>query len=66
MMVEIGFLCLEAYGAALWAADLSIDMRVNTGAKDYANNYLTFKGKAVSVDKDQYAPGATDATSGVS
>lgn len=48
-----------------FAADLSIDMQVNTVAKDYANNYLTFKGLVSSVEKDQFAPGA-DAVSGAS
>ena len=28
-------------------------MQVNTAAKDYANNFLTFQGKPVSVVKDQ-------------
>ncbi len=52
------FLTLSAIG--LWAADLSIDMQVNAAAKD-ANNYLTFKGKPVSIVKDQ-----VDATSSAS
>jgi hypothetical protein len=52
-------------GAAIFAADLTIDMQVNTVAKDYAGNFLTFKGGINSVDKDQFAPGA-DATSGAS
>jgi len=43
------------------AADLTIDMQVNTAAQDYANNYLTFQGKNNSVTKDQF-----DATSGAS
>jgi hypothetical protein len=47
------------------AADLTIDMRVNTAAKDYANNYLTFKGANNSVDKDQFVP-AADGTTGAS
>lgn len=51
--------------AGLWAADLSIDMQVNTAAKDYANNYLTFKGKPVSIVKDQL-DAKTDATSSAS
>jgi hypothetical protein len=50
---------------ALSAADLIIDMQVNTVTKDYLNNYLTFKGLINSVEKDQFAPGA-DATSGAS
>lgn len=49
----------------LWAADLSIDMQVNSTAKDYANNYLTFKGKPVSVVKDQF-DAKPDATSSAS
>jgi hypothetical protein len=49
----------------LSAADLTIDYQMNTVAQDYANNYLTFQGKAVSVAKDQFAPGA-DAVSGAS
>jgi hypothetical protein len=52
-------------GAAVFAADLTIDMQVNTVAKDYAGNFLSFKGGINSVDKDQFAPGA-DATSGAS
>jgi hypothetical protein len=47
-------LCLILGAAGLWAADLSIEMQVNTSAKDYANNFLTFKGKAVNVVKDQF------------
>jgi hypothetical protein len=50
---------------ALSAADLTIDMQVNTVAKDYTNNYLTFTGLVNSVEKDHFAPGA-DATSGAS
>jgi hypothetical protein len=46
---------------ALSAADLTIDMQVNTTAQDYANNYLTFTGALNSVQKDQ-----ADATSGAS
>jgi hypothetical protein len=58
--------CLFALVAvALSAADLTIDMQVNTAAKDYVGNYLTFKGAIASVEKDQFAPGA-DATSGAS
>jgi hypothetical protein len=45
------------------AADLTIDMQVNTAAKDYANNYLTFKGANNSVEKDQFV---ADGTSGAS
>jgi hypothetical protein len=51
-------------GSALWAADLTIALQLNTATKDYANNFLTFQGKAVSVVKDQYAE--VDATSGAS
>jgi hypothetical protein len=47
------------------AADLTIDMQVNTAAKDYANNYLTFKGANNSVDKDQFVL-AADGTTGAS
>jgi hypothetical protein len=52
-------------GAAVFAADLTIDMQVNTVAKDYAGNVLSFKGGINSVDKDQFAPVA-DATAGAS
>ena len=45
------------------AADLTIDMQVNVAAKDYANNYLTFKGANNSVEKDQFV---VDGTSGAS
>jgi hypothetical protein len=61
-------LCVALLGLAAvgsFAADLTIDMQVNTTAQDYANNYLTFSGKLNSVAKDQFAPG-TDATSGAS
>jgi hypothetical protein len=47
------------------AADLTIDMQVNIAAKDYANNYLTFKGANNSVDKDQFVL-AADGTTGAS
>jgi hypothetical protein len=50
---------------ALSAADLTIDMQVNTTAQDYANNYLTFTGAINSVAKDQFVAGA-DATTGAS
>ena len=50
---------------SLFAADLTIDMQVNTAAKDYAGNFLSFKGAIATVEKDQFAPGA-DATSGAS
>ncbi len=39
---------------ALSAADLTIAYQVNTTAQDYANNFLTFQGKAVSAVKDQF------------
>jgi hypothetical protein len=54
-------LAFSFLAAGLWAADLSISMQVNTAAKDYANNFLTFQGKPVSVVKDQ-----VDAVSGAS
>ncbi len=47
------------------AADLTIDFQVNVAAKDYANNYLTFKGANNSVAKDQFVP-AADGTTGAS
>ncbi|MCX7029255.1 MAG: hypothetical protein NTU62_03940 [Spirochaetes bacterium] len=47
------------------AADLTIDMQVNTAAKDSANNYLTFKGANNSVDKDHFVL-AADGTTGAS
>jgi hypothetical protein len=50
---------LSAFAAS--AADLTIDMQVNTAAKDYANNYLTFKGANNSVDKDQFVAAADGA-----
>jgi hypothetical protein len=63
VLTAVALVALAAVGA--WAADLTIDMQVNAVAKDYAGNFLTFKGAIVSVDKDQFAPGA-DATSGAS
>jgi hypothetical protein len=45
------------------AADLTIDMQVNTATQDYANNFLTFKGANNSVEKDQFV---VDGTSGAS
>jgi hypothetical protein len=50
---------------AVSAADLTIDYQVNVAAKDYANNYLTFKGANNSVEKDQFVA-AADGTSGAS
>jgi hypothetical protein len=41
-------------GLSLAAADLTIDFQMNTTGPDYPSNYLTFKGKAVTADKDQY------------
>jgi hypothetical protein len=63
VLVCIAAFALSAF--ALSAADLTIEMQVNTTAQDYAGNYLTFKGLVNSVDKDQFAAG-TDATSGAS
>jgi hypothetical protein len=54
---------LAAFAAS--AADLTIDFQVNTAAKDYANNYFTFKGANNSVDKDQFVL-AADGTTGAS
>ena len=49
------FVALFALTAvALSAADLTIDYQVNTGAQDYANNYLTVQGKAFTANKDQF------------
>ncbi len=62
-VLAIGALLLCALVAS--AADLTIDMQVNTAAKDYAKNYLTFKGANNSVDKDQFVL-AADGTSGAS
>lgn len=59
LLVAAFALC--AFAAA--AADLTIDMQVNVAAKDYANNYLTFKGGNNSVEKDQFV---ADGTSGAS
>jgi len=55
---------LALAGAALFAADLTIDWQFNLAGKDYANNYLSFKGAAASVERDQYVP--VDATTGAS
>jgi hypothetical protein len=63
VLIAVALVALTAVAAS--AADLTIDMQMNTVAKDYAGNYLTFKGLVNSVDKDQFAPGA-DATSGAS
>ena len=63
MVLAIGALMLCALAAS--AADLTIDMQVNTAAKDYEKNYLTFKGGNNSVDKDQFVL-AADGTSGAS
>jgi hypothetical protein len=63
VLISMALFALTA--VALSAADLTIDMQVNTVAKDYTANYLTFKGLVNSVDKDQFAPKA-DATSGAS
>ena len=62
-MILVAAFMLCAFFAA--AADLTIDFQVNVAAKDYANNYLTFKGGNGSVAKDQFVP-ATDGTSGAS
>jgi hypothetical protein len=62
-LLLIAAFVLCAFAAS--AADLTIDMQVNTAAKDYANNYLTFKGANNSVDKDQFVQ-AADGTSGAS
>jgi hypothetical protein len=53
-MISLAFVLAFSFCAfGLWAADLSIDMQVNTSAKDPTNNYLTFKGRPVAVVKDQ-------------
>lgn len=64
-LMTILALALIGSTVAAFAADLSIDYQVNTTAKDYANNYLTFTGAPVKVVKDQFAPGP-DAVSGAS
>ena len=51
--------------AAAFAADLTIDLQINTTGPDVANNYLSFSGKIVSVAKDQFVPGP-DGVSGAS
>jgi hypothetical protein len=64
MRGRIAVLCAAVFALcalAVSAADLTIDMQVNTTAQDYANNYLTFTGALNSVQKDQ-----ADATSGAS
>ncbi len=63
VLVSVLFLLAAAVGA--FAADLTIDVQVNTVAKDYAGNYLTFTGGAVKIVKDQFVVGA-DAVSGAS
>jgi len=68
MKRNLFLLCLAAFALcafALSAADLAIEMQVNTTAQDYAGNYLTFKGAVNTVEKDRFAAG-TDATSGAS
>jgi hypothetical protein len=62
-LVLVCFAAFALSAFALSAADLTIEMQVNTVAKDYAGNYLTFKGLVNSVEKDQFA---ADATSGAS
>ncbi len=63
MLVLAALMTLCVFG--LSAADLKIDYQVNTVAKDYANNFFTFAGKAVTADHDQYVE-KTDGTSGAS
>jgi hypothetical protein len=58
-LVSALFLLVAAVGA--FAADLVIDLQVNTTAADYANNYLTVTGAPVKLAKDQF-----DAVSGAS
>jgi hypothetical protein len=62
-LISALFLLVAAVGA--FAADLTIDYQVNTTAKDYANNFLTFQGKPVSAVKDQFVAGP-DGVSGAS
>ncbi len=67
MKRNVALVCAALFAltaVALSAADLTIQMQVNTTAKDYTANYLTFKGAVNSVEKDQYVP--VDATSGAS
>ncbi len=67
MKRNVALICAALFAltaVALSAADLTIQMQVNTTAKDYTGNYLTFKGAVNSVEKDQYVP--VDATSGAS
>ena len=47
---------LLAAGAA-FAADLQIDYQMNVAVTDYANNYLSVKGPAVTLAKDQFDAG---------
>jgi hypothetical protein len=66
-MRKFTFLLLAAALAlsagAAFAADLTIESQVNLTAKDYANNFLTFKGGIATVEKDQVVPSADAATS---
>ncbi|OHD74221.1 MAG: hypothetical protein A2177_11815 [Spirochaetes bacterium RBG_13_68_11] len=62
VLLIVAFLLCAFFASA---ADLTIDMQVNTAAKDYACNYLTFKGANNSVDKDQFVL-AADGTTGAS
>lgn len=61
-MLAVAGLMLAA--STLFAAELTIDYQFNLAGKDYANNYLTVKGPADSITKDQYV--AVDATTGAS
>lgn len=61
LVAALVLLCI----AGAFAADLTIDLQVNTTAKDYANNYLTFTGGAVKIVKDQFVE-KTDGTTGAS
>ena len=60
------FAALVALAAGAFAADLSIDAKIDLAGQDNAGSYFSFKGSLFSVDKATVDPKKLDALSGAS
>jgi len=55
-----------AFAAGAFAADLTIDARIDLSGKDFANSYFSFKGALAAIEKATVDPAKVDALSGAS
>ncbi len=60
------FVASVVLAAGAFAADLSVDAKIDLSGKDIAGSYLTFTGKLISVEKAQVDPAKVDALSAAS